>query len=90
MWNPKSPQPYWCDPKVDELTDQATELAGSDPDKAKQLFAKAQQMAAQDVYQVWLWQYREPWGMSDKVEFHPMASSDVRIFQQSRPQRGPF
>ncbi len=85
LWNPKNPQPYWCDPKVDELADQATELAAADPDKAKQLLAKAQQMTARDVYQVWLWQFREPWGMSDKVEFRPMASGDVRIFHQARP-----
>ena len=85
LWNPKTPQPYWCDPKVDEMADQATELAVADPDKAKQLLARAQETAAQDVYQVWLWQYREPWGVTDKVDFHPAPSSDVRVFQQARP-----
>ncbi len=85
LWNPKKPQPYWCDPRVDDLADQASELVMADPQKALRLFADAQEMAARDVYQVWLWQYREPWGVSARVEFHPAPSSDIRIFQQARP-----
>ena len=52
-------------------------LHGREEAKAKQLFAQAQKVAADHVYQVWLWQYKEPWGVSSKLNFKPKANNDV-------------
>lgn len=76
LWNPK-PR-YWCNPEVDKLVAAAVQaLHGRDEAKAKQLFAQAQKVAADHVYQVWLWQYKEPWGVSSKLNFKPKANNDV-------------
>lgn len=87
LWNPKTPQPYWCDPKVDALHEEATQVLVTDPARARQLWAQAQELAAKLVHQLWLWQYKEPWGASDKIVFKPAPSSDIRVFHQARPAR---
>ncbi len=79
LWNPK-PR-YWCNPEVDKLVSAAVQaLHGRDEAKAKQLFAQAQKGAADYVYQVWLWQYKEPWGVSNKLNFTPKANNDVIMY----------
>ncbi len=79
LWNPK-PR-YWCNPEVDKLIASAVQaLHARDEAKAKQLFAQAQKMAADYVYQVWLWQFKEPWGVSNTLNFKPKANNDIIMY----------
>jgi peptide/nickel transport system substrate-binding protein len=76
LWNPK-PR-YWCNAEVDKVVDATVQaVQARDEAKARQLMAQAQKQAAEYVYQVWLWQFRQPWGVSNKLEFKPKGNDDV-------------
>lgn len=76
LWNPK-PR-YWCNRDVDKLVDASVQaLQARDEAKAKQLLAQAQKQAAEYLYQVWLWQFKQPWGVSDKLNFKPKGNDDI-------------
>ena len=76
LWNPK-PR-YWCNPEVDKLVAAGMQaLHTKEEPKARQLFAQAQKLAAEHIYQVWLWQFKEPWAVSDKLNFKPKGNNDV-------------
>ncbi|MBI4245550.1 MAG: ABC transporter substrate-binding protein [Candidatus Rokubacteria bacterium] len=76
LWNPK-PR-YWCNAEIDKLIASGVQaLHGRDETKARQLFAQAQKAAADHVYQAWLWQFREPWGVSNRLKFKPKGNNDV-------------
>lgn len=78
LWNPK-PR-YWCNPEVDKLVAAGVQaLQQKEEPRAKQLFAQAQKLAAEYVYQVFLWQFKEPWGVSDKLNFKPKGNDDVIV-----------
>ncbi len=79
LWNPKPK--YWCNPEVDKLVAAAVQaLHRGDEAKAKQLFAQAQKLAADYVYQVWLWQFKVPWGVSDTLKFKPKGNDDLIMY----------
>ncbi len=79
LWNPK-PR-YWCNREVDKVVDAAIQaLQARDEAKAKQLLAQAQKQAAEYVYQVWLWQFRQPWGVSNKLQFKPKGNDDIIMY----------
>lgn len=76
LWNPK-PR-YWCNPEVDKVVAAGMQaLHTKEEPKARQLFAQAQKLAAEHIYQVWLWQFKEPWAVSDKLNFKPKGNNDV-------------
>lgn len=76
LWSPKPG--YWCNREVDKLIEAGGQaLHEKDEAKAKQLYAQAQKLAAEHAYQVWLWQFKEPWGVSDKVQFKPKGNNDI-------------
>ena len=79
LWNPK-PR-YWCNPEVDKLIAAGVQaLHGRDEATAKRLYAQAQKMAADYVYQIWLWQFKEPWGVSGKLTFRPKGNNDLIMY----------